>query len=497
MLSLAYAARADRDQESTSVAVHPPCGALRGEQVDGTRIFRGVPFAQPPVGEFRFKPPIAMPAWSDVRDATHFASAPMQPGSKQLAQSEDCLYLNLWAPAESGPHPVLVWLHGGGFTAGHSFSPDQNGAKFAAQGVVCVTVEYRLGVFGFLDLEPLLGHAYAGSANNALLDIMAALNWVQANIAAFDGDPRRVTLGGQSAGAKLTDILMGVPSAERLFQQMISESGGAERVWPKQQAQNIANAFSQAWTEATQKKAEDLKSVPAHQLLDAQQSFSLTWPGDFPFRPEIDPVVLPALPITRIRSGSSRGKRLLIGTNLEESAFFLGPHPEIDPVAKQLGNMSPQQFSPELQEYQQLYPQLSSPERRIRAVTAEEYWVPSIRVADAHAQAGGSTWMYRLDFTETSGRFDGEAYHSLDLPLVWNEPHEQVANGSAEAALSLQIHAAWVAFIHGKVPAAPGLPEWPEYTASGRSTMVLNVQSHIEQNPQQEELKLWDHFLEP
>src|SRR6201999_2364702 len=134
-----------------------------------------------------------------VRDATKFAAAAIQPGENGVAHSEDCLYLNVWAPTTKGPHPVFVWIHGGGFTGGHSFDSALNGANFARDGVVCVTVAYRLGVLGFLDVEPLLGADYVASANNALHDLIASLEWIQHNIASFGGDPHRVTIGGESA----------------------------------------------------------------------------------------------------------------------------------------------------------------------------------------------------------------------------------------------------------------------------------------------------------
>ena len=146
--------------------------------------------------------------------------------------------------------PVFVWIHGGGFTGGSSFAPIFDGTEFAKAGVIVVTVAYRLGVFGFLEMEPLLGAEYAGSANNAVRDLICALEWVRENIAAFGGDAKRVTVGGESAGAKLTDVLMGVPEAQGLFAQMISESGGAERVWGKEHAAQVANGYGEVWGRA-------------------------------------------------------------------------------------------------------------------------------------------------------------------------------------------------------------------------------------------------------
>jgi len=485
----------------SSTNAHTPSGTLRGEAADGVRIFRGVPFAQPPVGPLRFRPPLPVKPWRGERDATRFAPSPTQwnelpaTGEPSLSHSEDCLYLNIWAPEGKGPFPVFVWIHGGGYIAGHASEPIYDGTKFAREDIIVVTVEYRLGVFGFLDLGPLLGASYDGSANNALRDLIAALEWVQTNIAAFGGDPSRVTIGGESAGAKLTDILMGVSSAEPLFHQMISESGGAERVWSREYSETVAKGYGDRWRKQSGKDILALKTAAPDLLIDAQHGFFAEWPQHFPLRSQVDGTLLPQLPIKTIAAGSSKGKRLLIGTNRDESALFIGPRPLADPTAKDLGNIPLEKFDAVLRRYKEVYPDMLDFQYRIRAVTAEEYWIPSIRVGDAHLQGGGTAFVYRLDFTESSGRLSGFAYHSLDVPLVWEHPHPNAANLAAETALGTQIHLAWVAFIRGETPAAPGLPVWPQYSVETRPTMVLDTESRVEQKPQEAELRLWDGVL--
>jgi len=487
--------RAWTDQSPVTIAT--PSGPLRGEQSAGVNIFRGVPFAQPPVGPLRFRPPVPVKAWTDPRDATKFPASAMQPGEPGITHSEDCLYLNLWAPAAANPAPlpVYVWIHGGGFTGGHAFEPMYDGTGLALEGVICVTVAYRLGVFGFLDVEPLLGPAFAGSANNALRDLIAALTWVQQNIAAFGGDPARVTIGGESAGAKLADILLGAPSAQPLFHQVISESGGAERVWSRAQSKAVAEGFGDAWRTQSGSAPSTILSADATSLVDAQKHFIAQWPQRFPLRCEVDGTLLPRMPITSISQGSSRGKRLLIGTNRDESALFLGPHPKRDPGGADLGNLPPTAFSPVFAKYRKLYPDLSDEQLRIAAVTAEEYWIPSMRVVDAHANSGGSAFLYRLDFSESSGYFRGYAFHSLDIQLAWNRPSSTVDNAAAEAVLAHQMHEAWVAFMRGETPAAPGVPTWPAFDPSTRRTMVFDTQNHVEPQPQEAELRLWDGVL--
>ena len=484
---------------ATPTIVRAPCGALGGEIVDGVRIFRGVPFAEAPIGPLRFHTTEKVKPWKDVRDATHFAAAPMQPTQLEVPHSEDCLYLNIWAPEGNGPFPVFAWIHGGGFTGGHAFEPMYDGTGFAHEGIISISVAYRLGVFGFLDFEPLLGAAYAGTANNALHDLVAALSWIHENISAFGGDPARVTIGGQSAGAKLTDMLMGIPSAQPLFHQMISESGGAERILTRENSFSISRGYSETWQKLSGDTNAELKTAAGTGLIEAQQQFMQSWPLHFPLRAEIDGTFIPRLPIETIAGGSSRGKRLLIGTNREESAFFIGPHPVKDATASQLGNLSVARFDAVYQQYKDVYPQLSVEQRRIRAVTAEEYWVPSMRVAEAHLKGGGTAYVYEVEFEETSGKLEGTAYHSIEVGMVWDHPHTMVANAAAEASLGKQMHAAWAAFIRGETPAAPGLPAWPRYDEHSRSTMIFGADavaaSRIEQAPQAAELKLWNGVL--
>ncbi len=479
------------------IRVRTSSGPLRGEESGGVQVFRGIPFAEPPVGPLRFRAPIPVKPWTAERDATRFPAAAMQPGEPGVEHSEDCLYLNLWTPAgrsaNRAPFPVYVWIHGGGFTGGHSFEPMFDGTALAQQGIVCVTVAYRLGVFGFLDMEPLLGADYAGSANNALRDLIAALEWIQQNIAAFGGDPARVTIGGESAGAKLTDILMGIPSAQPLFQQMISESGGAERVFTRAQSETVAHGFGDMWR--AQSGNLPLLSAPADALIRAQKEFIAAWPQHFPLRCQIDGSLMPLHPVEAIAAGSSRAKRLLLGTNRDESAAFLGPHPQSDPGPADLGNLSVAGFDAVFKKYKEVYPQMSEEQLRIRAVTAEEYWIPSLRVADAHLKGGGTAFVYRLDFAETGGLFRGYAFHSLDVRLVWDRPSPLAENAQAEADLALEMYHAWTAFLRGEPPAAQGVPGWPEYNAATRPTMVFDTENRVEQKPQEAEMRLWDGVL--
>jgi para-nitrobenzyl esterase len=492
LAALGFYARRGFGQGARPAIVRTPSGTLRGELADGVRIFRGVPFAQPPVDQLRFRRPAKVKPWSDERQALKFAAAAIQPGSPKVSQSEDCLYLNVWAPEGKGPFPVFVWVHGGGFTGGTSFGGSIDGAKFADAGIVCISIAYRLGALGFMDVSPLLGAEYAGSANNGLRDLIAALEWVRENVAAFGGDPKQVTVGGQSAGAKLVDILMGVPAAETLFHQVISESGGAERVFTAADAKAFATGFGQAWSKRVAGGPASVRTAGTTALIAAQRDFMEVRPKHFPLRPELDGELIPRLPVETIAKGSTRGKRLLIGTKREESTSFIGPHPTNDPAAKDLGNVPLAKFDEVFAKYKALYPEMSEEQRRIRAVTAEEYWVPSIRAVDAHVAGGGSAWMYLMEYADTKGTEKGYAHHSLEIPMVWDKPS---ADAAGEVALTKPIHEGWVAFIRGEPPSATGLPVWPSYRSGTRATMILDTQCSVEEKPQEKELRLWDGVL--
>lgn len=480
-------------RDSDPVFVGTRLGRLAGVSRGEVNIFRGVPFAQPPVGPLRFRAPQPPTPWKDVRQATTFAAAAPQAEGDIATHSEDCLYLNVWAPQAPGSYPVFVWVHGGGFTGGRASDPLFDGTDFAKMGVVVVTVAYRLGVLGFLDTEPLLGASYAGSANNALKDLVAALAWIQENIAAFGGDPTQVTLGGESAGAKLTDILMGTPAAKPLFHQMISESGGAERVSPKQQALAVGHGFASTWTALTHLPLSALLTAPAEQLITVQEQFIRDWPLHFPLRPEIDGAFLPQAPLEAIKAGSSRGKRLLLGTNRDESALFIGPDPTKDPTARDVGNMPLAQFQTIEKAYGKLYPGMPIPLQRIRSLTAEEYLVPSVRVLDAHVRSGGEAFAYRFDFPG-EGRFAGLAFHSYELRFVWQHFGQEVPSDAARQ-LAASMHGAWASFLKGAAPAGPGLPSWRPYTNQAQSTMILQASSHLEAHPEQAEMALWQGLL--
>lgn len=470
-------------------------GRLQGLWADGVWNYRGIPFAEAPVGDLRFRAPVAAKGWTGVRQAVEFAPAAMQePGGGK--ESEDCLYLNVSVPqghgdGGNGPFPVYVWIHGGANVGGRSSGEARLGVRFAQEGVVMVTLAYRLGVFGFMDMEPLLGAEYAGSQNNGLRDMLMGLRWVSENIEAFGGDPARVTIGGESAGAKAVADMMSLEEADGMFQSVVSESGGGITVLTREQGKAVAEEYGR---EAKAAGLGDLRKADAEKMIALQTEFVKKWPGDFPFRPEVDGRFLTKRPIERIAGGSGMKKRLLLGTNRDESALFLQGGLLTRPLTQQsLANVPLVEFEKVMARYAELYPEMSEGQRRIRAVTAEEYWVPSVRMADAHARTGGATWMYRFDYPAATGALKGEAYHSEEIRFAFGK--EEAGDDAGRKKLTEEMHAAWVAFVKGGAPAATGLPEWPEYDPERRRTMVLNVDSAVQEKPLEDELRLWAGVL--
>src|SRR5215469_1915389 len=313
-------------------------GKVRGSVAAGVHIFKGIPYAAPPFGANRLRPPQPAPPWSGVRDALTYGSkqsqAPYPPGSEgfppELAvPGEDCLNLNIWSPdLGSAKQPVMVWIHGGAFELGTGATACYDGSHFARDGVVCVTINYRVGADGFLSLGE-------GNTNRGLLDQVAALAWVQENIAAFGGDSGNVTVFGQSAGGKSIASLLSMPRAEGLFRRAIAESGAAYPVMSAASAQRVGAILAAKLGVAATR--EGFAAVPLDSMLQAQAEMRADliahpdperWGDEVvvskaPWHPVIDGDILPAPPLDRIAAGAGAGIDLMAGSNCDEGNLFL------------------------------------------------------------------------------------------------------------------------------------------------------------------------------
>jgi para-nitrobenzyl esterase len=472
------------------VTVQTGAGAVRGKPDGGVAIFRGVPYAAPPTGPLRFAAPCPVEPWAGVRDALADPEPAPQGGPPgAVIGSEDCLYLNLHVPVTPGPHPVLVWIHGGGAVGGGI--ADHDGSAFARADVIVVTVAYRLGLLGFLHLPGV-----SGAANLAVQDLTAALRWVSRNIAAFGGDPGRVTIAGQSNGGRLAVTLVATPAARGLFSQVIVQSGtaaGYAAYQPAQARQQADEVLAELGV--PRENAAVLRELPLEDLLGAQRRVARAARTTVPFLPVVDGQVLPALPLDAMTASTAAGLRVLIGNNHGEE--------DLDRIPPIL--LTGADVRSVLSRARSLLPALTQDELERYIGTWANHRLPSIRIAEKLSAAGAVVWMYRLDWRLAPRGSGPGAPHSLEIPLVFADfrnprlPRtELLAQVSPERveAISRTMHRAWVRFLQQGDPngrLAPGheLPEWTPYTVRHRATMVFDDACSVEVDPGREIRLLW------
>jgi para-nitrobenzyl esterase len=487
-------------------AVH---GFVSQQSARPVAAFLGVPFAAPPVAERRFAAPVPPEPRSGEREALAFGPAPPQLddpllqllGSAAGEQSEDCLSLNVWTPdpgeGSSGGRPVLVWLHGGAFISGTGGVPLYDGGHLSARGdVVVVTLNYRVGALGFLYLDGSEGGP--ACSNLGLRDQIAALAWVRANIANFGGDPERVCVFGQSAGAGSLCALLAAPAARGLFRAAIVQSASPDGYITPDEARERSARFLQLLG----RPAAELREVPVDALLEAQQraASERQWKTGMLFPPVIDGELLPARPMAAIRDGEAAPVPLVIGTTRDELKLFeyLAPRRELSPEAAKaaLAQRLPADLVERLYE---LY--RSAREARGESLAGVDIMYailtdlairgPSIRLAEHHARHA-PTFMYLFEWSSPFA--DGElgSFHALDVPFVFghlDQPGVARLTGEGEAAqrLSEQMMDAWVAFARSGDPSTAALGDWPRYDAEVRATMILGRCSRVVDAPREPE----------
>jgi len=462
-------------------------GQIVGAEVGGVQAFRGIPYAAPPIGASRWAPPQLAAGWTGVRDATeHGAACPQplraRPGRALPAQSEDCLSLTVWAPADrTAPLPVMVWIHGGAFVVGGSADPTQSGAALAARGVVVVSMNYRLGRLGFLAL-PSVSHR---GGNFGLEDQIAALAWVQRNIAGFGGDPKRVTLFGVSAGANSVLNLMASRRARGLFSRAIAQSApmGVAAV-SRAKAMSRDEAFVEALGLRGNASAEALRDlsvvdVLAHQSAGFQQGETLA--------PFIDGAILVRDAVDAFDGGDVAKIPLLIGANSYEQSVAAGIG--LSPILLR-GQMEGQ-----LARFKSVYGALLDDQHLAGKAWADQVFVaPARRIARAHARYA-PTFLYHFDYATTSlAMRQSGAAHGSEVPFVFGAldaalGHDQAS--SANQAVSEQIMTCWVAFARGERPACGGV-KWPRYNARSDRWMVFRASPQVVSGFRRAELDLHD-----
>jgi para-nitrobenzyl esterase len=483
-------------------------GAVRGKADAGTAAFLGIPFAAPPFGANRMRPPQPVRAWEGERDATVFGPTapkgdyprpyvPLFP--EVVIPGEDCLNLNVWTPDPNAAGlPVLVWIHGGSFMNGSSSIAEYNGAAFARDGVVCVTINYRLAAEGFLFLDD-------GVANLGLLDQLAALRWVQGNISAFGGDPARVTVAGESAGAMSVTTLLSMPLAEGLFAQAIAESGAAAHALDRDQAAMVGGYLAAALGGPADR--DSIKAVPLATLVQTASDLVAevqTRPDPakwgpltlslLPFAPVVDGSVLPVAPITALAAGQGSGVPLMIGSNRDEARLFLVAAATIDLIddatfAAVAGAYGLSQD--DLAVYRGNRPDASPGDLAAAVISDWFFRIPAIRVAEARAAAAApGTWMYRFDHPDPQDNHGLGACHGIEIPFVFDtialdELRPRLGEAPAQAVAD-QVHQVWVNFI------TRGDPGWARYDTASRTTALLGEAIRATDDPDGDERARWD-----
>lgn len=493
-------------------------GRVAGRAKDGVLLFAGVPYAAPPVGERRFRPPAPHPGWAGVRDATAFGPiAPQAPGALEAMTGarasdwdEDCLFLNVQTPGlDDGRRPVLVWFHGGGFTNGAGSIPWYNGARFVTNGdVVVVTCNYRLGALGWLYLGEV-DQAFASSGVAGLLDQVAVLEWVRDNIAAFGGDPGNVTIFGESAGGMSVATLLGTPRARGLFRRAIAQSGAAHNVQGSHHAAEVAERLMRSLGITT---VAELQAVPAGELLKAQQAVAVELTVEranrpdgaglgLPFSPVVDGEVVPRQPIDAVRAGEAAGVDLLVGTTRDEWNLFglMARNVEDEEtVVRRLGRLfeDPHEVAAV---YRQRRDAASHDELWSAIMTDRVFRIPAIRLAEAQAAHQPNTFMYLFEWASTA--FGGRlgSCHALEIPFVFDNLHQPgvalFTGDNPPQAVADAMHRAWLAFARTGDPSHGGLPAWPRYDLETRPTMHIDVDGRVEHDPSPEERAAWDGVL--
>ena len=477
-LLLAGPARAQPAASGPGPVCQTRAGRLQGTRTaDGLVVFRGVAYAAAPVGEGRFLPPRPLAPWADVRPATAFGPRAPQASAQGPAGDENCLTLNVWTPSVRAARPkaVVVWVHGGSFTAGSG--ADFDGGFFARHdSIVAVSINYRLGSFGFLQLGQWLGPAYRPAGNAGVLDAVAALGWVHANIAAFGGDPGRVTVMGESAGAKLVSAVLAAPAAQGFFQQVILESGGAQAVRDTATAAAVARRLLAALG-LRPDQARQLLTLPTADIIRAQEKITAGPSGLQLFGPVLDGLTIPEAPLAYLARPGRAPLRALVGSNRDETALFMGfwpglqtPNPAV--LTALLGTNGDQVW----QAYQRT--RLAPPRAQawLRTTTDYLYRLATYRLAGTLAAAGRPVWLYRFDFHAPGSP---GPVHAQELAYVWNVLGPGPAKSPAVRALAQQMHQRWVSFI------ATGTPgkAWPAYTAARRQVMVFDSVSRSRRLP--------------
>jgi para-nitrobenzyl esterase len=513
-----------RGQSSqNSVIAETAFGKVRGEEIQGVKIFKGVPYGASTAGQNRFMPPADPAAWAGVRDALRYGHStpqrnpnasrevsPLSVASANLPpEGEDCLVLNVWTPAlkDGRKRPVLFWCHGGGFVSGSGSSPGTDGANLARRGdVVVVSINHRLNVLGFTYLAEFGGSDFAASGDVGMLDIVHALGWVRNNIEQFGGDPNTVMIFGQSGGGRKVGTLLAMPPAKGLFHRAIIESGPTIQLVEREQAIRAAGMLL-AKLNLDKTQVRELQKMPVERIMGAYFAVVKDMEGQDQmtqgFSPTVDGSAVPKHPFHPTASPISADVPLMLGhTRTEmtllsdEAAFSLDETGMRKRLKKTAGNDS----EALVDLYRKLNPRATPSELFFLIASDYRYGAPIMKIAERRAALGkGPVHLYYFTWETPvqGGRL--KSPHTMEIPFAFDNVQisKQITGGGADAmALADKISDTWIAFARTGDPNTPKLPQWPAFNATERPTMVINNQSKVVDDPIREQRLAMFHALD-
>jgi para-nitrobenzyl esterase len=489
-----------------TTVVETAYGPVRGSDDGGVKAWKGVRYGASPTGDRRWRAPEPPERWREVADATTFGPVCPQPVEPRIpidlgaSQGDDCLTLNIWAPSDTGDRkPVMVWIHGGAYVLGSANQPLYDGRRLADDGdVVVVTVNYRLGAFGFLDLSSFSTSRRRFDTNLGLRDALHALHWVRDNIAGFGGDPNRVTLFGESAGAGVITTLMTSPAGAGLFTAAIAQSSPATSVYDPTRARRVAEQFLAALGLGPN-DIDRLPEAPSEALVAASRAVfndvPVQSPGTLAFAPIVDGDLVPDHPVKLAREGRSHPVPLIIGTNKHEAALFRfmkSPLMPITPEAinamfAQIAAEQPDLVLPTDDEIGTAYPGLRGKARGMGVARDIGFRMPTVWLAEGHS-AVAPVYLYRFDWATPVLRLLrlGGA-HATELPFVWGnlvagpkDPTFRLGGLKTGKAVSARMRARWCNFATQAKPVGlDGEPEWLLYREADRACLVVDRRDSV------------------